>query len=696
MPVPDPTRVVLVDPRVPENRRFCGKCEYPVGRSRDGNPGLVEGFCPQDGTRFSFVPKLHAQDVVGERYEVIGCLAYGGLGWIYLARDKNLGDADSERVVVLKGLINVGDRDAIEAAVAERRFLVEVDHHSIVRIHDFVSHTDAAGTPAGYIVMEYVGGRSLREILLAHRGPDGRRQPLPLEQVLAYTLEILPALGYLHDRGLVYCDFKPDNVMHVDDRLKLIDLGAVCRQGRDLSVVWGTLGYQAPEVSSDGPTVGSDLYTVGRAMAVLSLDFRGFSTTYIDSLPSPVDAPLLVREESYHRLLRRATHRDPGRRFSSAEEMAAHVLGVLRQVLAGSDGVARPGASTLFTPERRAFGIEAGAIHPPGVHDHGLDASGESCRAVAVAEVIAGFPLPQVDLADPGAGFLATVTAADPADLLRLLETAPMASVEIALRRVHARVVTGAVKAALSELSALERDNPLDWRIIWYRGMAELAGGGFARARSAFDAVFDVLPGELACQLALAVAAELDGDSAAAHRRYARVWRTDRSYLSAAFGLARVLAADAKVAEAVEVLDEVPEHSSCYQAAQVAAVRSRIEFSPDGPSNPADLVDAAARIERLRLDAESRTTLNSRILEAALRWVIAQGGAASSHEGTAEGTGEGTGQLFGQVLGYDLAERPLRFGLERAYRDLARFAADARTRVNLVDQANAVRPRTLI
>ena len=91
MPVPDPTRVVLVDPRVPENRRFCGKCEYPVGRSRDGNPGLVEGFCPQDGTRFSFVPKLHAQDVVGERYEVIGCLAYGGLGWIYLARDKNLG-----------------------------------------------------------------------------------------------------------------------------------------------------------------------------------------------------------------------------------------------------------------------------------------------------------------------------------------------------------------------------------------------------------------------------------------------------------------------------------------------------------------------------------------------------------------------------------------------------------------------------
>ena len=503
--------------------------------------------------------------------------------------------------------------------------------------------------------------------------------------------------GYLHDRGLVYCDFKPDNVMHVDDRLKLIDLGAVCRQGREPECRVGHPGLPGARGGTLTARQSARICTPSGARWPCSAwTFAGFTTTYIDSLPSPVDAPLLVREESYHRLLRRATHRDPGRRFSSAEEMAAHVLGVLRQVLAGSDGVARPGASTLFTPERRAFGIEAGAIHPPGVHDHGLDASGESCRAVAVAEVIAGFPLPQVDLADPGAGFLATVTAADPADLLRLLETAPMASVEIALRRVHARVVTGAVKAALSELSALERDNPLDWRIIWYRGMAELAGGGFARARSAFDAVFDVLPGELACQLALAVAAELDGDSAAAHRRYARVWRTDRSYLSAAFGLARVLAADAKVAEAVEVLDEVPEHSSCYQAAQVAAVRSRIEFSPDGPSNPADLVDAAARIERLRLDAESRTTLNSRILEAALRWVIAQGGAASSHEGTAEGTGEGTGQLFGQVLGYDLAERPLRFGLERAYRDLARFAADARTRVNLVDQANAVRPRTLI
>jgi serine/threonine-protein kinase PknG len=104
----------MTNPLVAENKRFCGACDRPVGRGKDGQPGLVDGFCPHCGTQFSFAPKLEPGEMVAGQYEVLGCLAHGGLGWIYLAMDHNLG----KRWVVLKGLLNTGDAAAQEAAVA--------------------------------------------------------------------------------------------------------------------------------------------------------------------------------------------------------------------------------------------------------------------------------------------------------------------------------------------------------------------------------------------------------------------------------------------------------------------------------------------------------------------------------------------------------------------------------------------------
>src|SRR5207248_907809 len=94
--------------------------------------------------------------------------------------------------------------------------------------------------------------------------------------------------------------------------------------------VYGTKGYSAPE-AAEGPTVASDLYTVGRTLAVLIMDFR-FQGTYEFALPTPAEQDVLARYDSLYRALRKATARDPDLRFQSAEEMADQLGGVLREV----------------------------------------------------------------------------------------------------------------------------------------------------------------------------------------------------------------------------------------------------------------------------------------------------------------------------------------------------------------------------
>ncbi|GAA1389681.1 serine/threonine-protein kinase [Kitasatospora putterlickiae] len=713
VPAADPAQAVLENPEVPERKRYCSKCDAPVGRERGGRPGRPEGFCTKCGTPYSFTPKLRRGDLVGGQYEVVGCLAHGGLGWIYLAVDRRVND----KWVVLKGLLDTGDEDALAVAVAERRFLAEVDHPSIVRIINFAEHPDLrTGATDGYIVMEYVGGKSLKDIANGRRTRDGRRDPLPVEQAIAYALEALPALGYLHQRGLVYCDFKIDNVIQSGDTLKIIDMGAV-RRFDDEGPIYGTIGYQAPEIATDGPSPASDLYTVARTLAVLSFDFQGYSTTYRDTLPGPESVPAFAAYESYYRLLVRATDPDPARRFASAEEMADQLTGVLREVLALQDGRARPAPSTLFGPELRVVDTELVA---PTVRPGELRLTAVDPGAAALA-----LPVPRIDPADPNAGFLATLLATDPREALAALDGAPADSVERRLRALRALLELGHGRQAAEALAALEQDHPDDWRVVWYRGLASMVaaadpspadpdatdpdtadpdtvgseGGTDPRERAlraaaeAFDAVYDAFPGEAAPKLALAACAELLGDGGDAAEFYRLVWSTDQSYLSAAFGLARVrLAADDR-AGAVAVLESVPATSSQYTAARIAAVRARLRERPATDPLGADLGASSEQLTALRLDDRRREELAVEVLGAALGWVT-----AGSPDGTGTAVGTGPGRTTGEVsvLGRPAVERELRFALEQSYRVLARLADRAETRIEMVERANRARPRTWV
>ena len=708
MPLRDPTTAVMADPQVPESHRFCASCGEPVGRGRKGKPGRAEGFCPKDRTPFSFVPRLAPGDLVDHRYEILGALAHGGLGWIYLARDRNISESGADRWVVLKGLINTGDADAMAAAMAERRFLVEVDHPNIVKIYDFAQHPDPkTGEMVGYIVMEYVGGRSLKDLALGHTGPDGTRTPLPLEQVLAYGIEVLPALGYLHGRGLLFCDFKPDNVIHAEEQLKLIDLGAVRRIDDQASPLWGTPGYQAPELETRGASVASDIYTVGRTLAVLSLRLRGFLHPVRVQPARPgrrrAAGPAGV-------VLPAAAAGDPHRRRRSGSARPptwpTRPLGVLREVLSMADGVPRPSASTQFTPERLAFGATAVG-----------NATTPAATALDGPAVAAALPLPLVDPTDPRPASWPPSAGTRRASSPRSARPPNAASRSSCgwsgprPRRARRPPPRRRCKAAAKAVG--------DWRVDWYTGLIALAAGKPAEAVTAFDAVYTALPGEPAARLALAAACELAGDRDGAIRRYLSVWRVDHGFVSAAFGLARTLLADGDRAGAVSILDEVPDSSSQHVSAQVAAILCELD-TRDGPLAEVDLVAASQRLELLRLDQARRATLVVEVLRHALRFLGAavpdtpsirdglpprvpwskflQDWVSSRRQPPTPGPAprQPGAAAPAKLLGGALAETDVRLGLERAYRLLASLEPDPEARYALVDQANAVRPQTVV
>ncbi len=643
-PVADPHTAIMQLAEVAENKRFCSSCGAPVGRGRAGRPGKPQGFCPKCRTEFSFVPKLKTGDMVGGQYDVLGALAHGGLGWLYLARDRNV----SDRWVVLKGLLNTGDRDAYAAAVAERQFLAEVQHPLILGIYNFAMYENA-----GYIVMEYVGGKSLKSILKDRQEAAGRYDPLPPDQAIAYMVEIMPALSYLHSQGLLYCDLKPDNVIQAGDSVKLIDLGGVRRVDDEQSAIYGTVGFQAPEIATLGPSVASDIFTIGRTLAVLAMEFRGYQSTYATTLPPVDDVPLFARYDSLYRVIAKACATDPNDRFQSVDEMRDQLVAVLREVVAHERTDTK--AATVTTPSP--------LFAPPRTAGDNLD--------------WADLPDLHIDAADPAAAWLASVSIADPQQRLAALGQAPEQTVEVALAQSRTAVDAGRFDLVDRTLEGILRLDAWEWRAVWLGGIAALARGDARTATASFNAVLSQVPGELAPKLALALACELSGERELATNLYRTCTVIDAAYVSpAAFGLSRTRNALGDLDGALDALDLVAPTSASYLDAR----RRRAGLLATSGTGLRALSDAADTISGLPIGPRERQLVIVDVLRKALEEVR-----RTRREDPAR-----------HIAGVPATERDLRGGTETAYRHLAALTTEHSERVKLIDEANAVRPRTLV
>ena len=635
LPSTEPEKAILIEAKVPENKRACGNCNNPLKREK--------GFCSKCGQKYSFVATLQPGDVIAGQYEVKGAIAYGGLGWIYLGFDKTL-----SRYVVLKGLLNSEDAASAAVAVAERQFLAVVKHPNIVGIYNFVNH----GTE-GFIIMEYVGGKTIQSIRQQHG-------PLPVEEAISYIMGILPAFSYMHERGLVYCDFKPDNFMLEEDDVKLIDMGGVRRINDVNGDIFGTRGYMAPE-AADNPIEVSDLYTIGRSLATLIMDFK-YMTDFEHSLPTPAEQPVLAQNEALYRFLLRSTHNDPDQRFQSAEEMSDQLFGVLREIVALK--------STPKPAESKAFN-----------YDNLIDADDVEGTKLPAPRLL---PALKVDATDPASNnLMRLVGVADTkkrvAMLLEIVNTYGDKSIEARLLYADTLLSLGEYEQANKLLDTIAAEDEFDWRVSWYRGKSFLAAGDAKSAKNEFDKVYFMMPGEVAPKLAIGFAAEQSRDIPLATAFYERVAKTDPNNTTAVFGLARCLEEKQDFAGAATALEMVPPNHSLYPQSRVALANVLMH---DGTAmNDTQLDKAAQTIESISTEGGILHQLGAKLLSSAV-WMLSHGKINANASRT--------------LLGNPVEEYNLRTGAESEYRKAAKYAADTPEKIAFVDRANEIRPTTLL
>jgi serine/threonine protein kinase len=319
----------------PDPKIRCPHCrkEHPVTTER----------CGETGEEISAVFRMHGR-TLNDKYEVVDVIGEGGMGIVYEGKQKAL--AKKIAVKFLYPTIKASD-EVLARFQNEARVAASIAHKNIRDVIDM--DTTPEGLP--FIVMEYLEGRSLGEIL-------ERKEMLSPETAARITLQILSALNGVHSRGVVHRDLKPANIFICkqaggEEIVKIVDFGishlmrppegGPVMITQDNAIV-GTPKYLSPEqAAGDKVDARTDLYAVGTILYEMVAGRHPFEETNYNK----VIVAILTREpppprqfapeipEELEKLILKALEKEPYKRFSSAAEFAQAIRDT---VACGDDG----------------------------------------------------------------------------------------------------------------------------------------------------------------------------------------------------------------------------------------------------------------------------------------------------------------------------------------------------------------------
>jgi serine/threonine-protein kinase len=296
--------------------------------------------------------QLDDDAVIDERYKITAHLGSGGMAEVYCATDLQLG-----RNVALKILHGrfAEDEQFVERFKREASSAAGLAHQHVVAVYD---RGEWDGT--SYIAMEYVAGRTLKQIVVE----DG---PLAPQRAVDLTVQILRAARFAHRRGIIHRDFKPQNVIvDDDDRAKVTDFGIARAGASDMTQtgsILGTAQYLSPE-QAQGHAVGarSDLYSIGIVLYELltgKVPFEADSAVTI-ALKQVSEAPIPPSQinprvtPELESVVLRALAKEPEGRFADADEFIAALDAAASRIPSARQIAAAEAAAAAAQPPRAA------------------------------------------------------------------------------------------------------------------------------------------------------------------------------------------------------------------------------------------------------------------------------------------------------------------------------------------------------
>src|SRR6476469_6642494 len=305
-------------------------CRILGNQSPPGGPGVID-------------LRDDLETALAGRYDIERELGHGGMAIVYLARDVR-----HDRHVAVKVL-----RPELATTLGAERFLREINiaarltHPNILALHD-------SGNAAGmlYFVMPHVEGETLRERL-------EREHQLPLDDALSITRQVVLALDYAHEHGVVHRDIKPENILLLGDHVLVADFGlaralhtAGTNRLTESAVAVGTPAYMSPEQAAADPEVDgrTDLYSLACVLFEMiagTPPFKGASgaallAQHLTAKPPSICAQRPHCPPAVDAAVARALEKTPADRFRGAREFYA--------ALTATEAIASPAHYTAAAP----------------------------------------------------------------------------------------------------------------------------------------------------------------------------------------------------------------------------------------------------------------------------------------------------------------------------------------------------------